>query len=298
MPTGQPWWGLKKVNRLEEVGKLLVVFSSGLALLVLAAIMLWSPKDAHASASCTTNRAPSGVYTLTLCLANPPNNALLTNAATVSASVTVPGTTPSAPHVVFYLATPPLRQYIFNDGFESGSFSAWTTHSSGFIVQSSTVNSGVYAAQGNTSNGNTYAEKNLPSTYTDGYSRIYFYLASNTTNVALLKYRISSGSLIGGLYVSSAGKLGLRSDAGNVTLTSATTVTTGLWHSLELHATINGASGSSEVWLDGVRVNDLSVTINLGTNAIGRLMVGELQTARTYNVYFDDTVFDTQRVGP
>jgi hypothetical protein len=62
--------------------------------------------------------------------------------------------------------------------------------------------------------------------------------------------------------------------------------------------TINGASSITEVWLDGVKINSLSLTTNLGTNPIGGLQIGEVQTGRTYDVVFDDVVFDIQRVGP
>jgi len=61
---------------------------------------------------------------------------------------------------------------------------------------------------------------------------------------------------------------------------------------------INGTSSTTEVWLDGVKVNDLSITTNLGTTLIGRIQIGEVNAVGTYNVVFDDVVFNTQRIGP
>lgn len=185
---------------------------------------------------------------------------------------------------------------VFSDGFESGNMAAWTS-TGGLVVQSAIVHSGSYAAQGNTTNGNTYAKKLLPSTYSDGYSRIYFNLVSYASQVNVLRYRTSGDVSIGYLFVSTSGNLAFRNDIAAITTTSATTVSSG-WHSLELHATINGTSSITEVWLDGVKVNDLSLTTNLGTTLIGKLQIGEVNTGRTYNVIFDDVVFSTQRVGP
>ena len=72
----------------------------------------------------------------------------------------------------------------------------------------------------------------------------------------------------------------------------------GSWHEVELHTVINGASSVVEVWLDGVRVDALSSTTNLGTTAVGKLQIGEVQTGRTYDVVFDDAALGTSRVGP
>jgi hypothetical protein len=98
------------------------------------------------------------------------------------------------------------------------------------------------------------------------------------------------------LFVNTSGKLGLRNDVNATTLTSTTSVGSG-WHALEFHIVINGASSTTEVWLDGTRINDLSITTNLGTTSIGRLQIGEVMSGRTYNVIFDDVIFDTQPVG-
>jgi hypothetical protein len=110
--------------------------------------------------------------------------------------------------------------------------------------------------------------------------------------------RTSSDGSIAYLFVNTSGKLALKNDVGVVTVTSTTSVTTGSWHSLEFHVTINGASSITEVWLDGVRIDVLSVTTNLGSNAVGRFQIGEVATGRTYDVVFDDAVFDTQPIGP
>jgi hypothetical protein len=187
---------------------------------------------------------------------------------------------------------------VFQDGFESGNLSAWTTYS-GLTMQGGVVHTGNFAAEGNTTNGATYAKKVLASTYTDAYARTYFNLVSFASQVNLLRFRTSTDGSIAYLGVSTTGKLLLRNDAGAVTVNSATGVSAGSgWHALEFHAVINGAASTTEVWLDGVKVNDLSVTTNLGSTAIGRVQIGEVNTGRTYDVVFDDVVFSTGPIGP
>ncbi len=198
------------------------------------------------------------------------------------ASVTVPNTSPP----------------VFADGFESGNLAAWTS-STGMTVQSALTHSGTFAAQANTTTGATYAKQTLPSTYIDGYTRVFFNLQSMSSQVNLLRHRTAADASIAYVFVNASGALGIHNDTTATTLTSTTVVAPGSgWHELELHTQINGLSGVLEVWLDGVRINTLSSTTNLGTTAIGRMQIGDAQTGRTYNLVYDDAAFGTQRVGP
>jgi len=170
-------------------------------------------------------------------------------------------------------------------------------------VQTSTVHTGTYAAQGNTTTGATYAKKLLPSTYGNAYGRVYFNLLlgppMTTSPVNLLRFRTAADGSIAYLGVDATGKLYLRNDVGAATVTSSVTVGSG-WHALELHAVIdafNGGVDTTEVWLDGVKITALSVTTNLGTTPVGKIQIGEVQSGRTYNVVFDDAVFSTQPIG-
>src|SRR5215213_10209641 len=214
-----------------------------------------------------------------------------------STSTTAPPTnTPTATATPSQTPTSGAHITVFSDGFESGSLSAWTS-SGGLTVQTALVHSGTYAAQGNTTNGNTYAKKTLSTTYNEGYARIYFNLVSYSSQVNLFRYRTSADVSLAYLFVNTSGKLGLRNDIAATTITSTTSAGSG-WHALEFHVVINGASSTPEVWLDGTKITDLSVTTNLGTGLIGRLQIGEVMTGRTYNVILDDVVFDVQQIGP
>ncbi len=226
-----------------------------------------------------------------------------TNTATASTD-TPTATSPASTSTPTGTAVPPTSTPtstpaaapIFSDGFESGTLAAWTS-SGGLTVQTAAVHAGTYTVQGNTTNGATYAKKTLASTYANAYSRVYFNILSQSSQVNIVRLRTSADGSIAYLYVDTAGKLALRNDAGSATFTSSTSVGSG-WHALELHAVINGANGSTEVWLDGVKITALSVTTNLGSTAVGRLQIGEVQSGRTYNLLLDDAVFNTAPIGP
>ena len=53
-----------------------------------------------------------------------------------------------------------------------------------------------------------------------------------------------------------------------------------------------------EVWLDGAFVPALSGSgVNLRINLIDGVQSGDVQTARTYDIVYDDAAFGTQRLG-
>ena len=251
-------------------------------------------KNATATAATSTpTRTPTGVASHT-----PTNTATPTPdiqpTLTPTAGATVIATATRTPTAT---ATPGGQGVVFSDGFEAGNLGAWTS-SGGLTVQSAVVHSGGRAARGQTTNGATYAKKTLPGTYTDGYARLYFNLVNAASQVNLLRLRTAADGSLAYLGVDTGRHLLLRNDAGGATYTSVTTVTPGSgWHVLELHTRIAGTASGVEVWLDGTRVADLSRTVNLGSTPIGRLQIGEVNTGRTYDVVFDDVVFDPAPLG-
>jgi hypothetical protein len=203
----------------------------------------------------------------------------------------------SAASVPVSVTTPMGVAPIFADGFETGTLSAWTA-SSGLTAQSSTVRSGSFAAEGVTTNGATYAKKTLPATYGDGFGRVSFNVKSASSQVNLLRFRTAADGSLGYVFVTPTGQVGLRNDVAATTTMSSAVAGAG-WHSIELHMTVSGTGSSIEVWLDGVRLGDVSPSgVNLGTTPIGRLQIGEVQTGRTYDVVFDDAAFGLVRIGP
>lgn len=201
----------------------------------------------------------------------------------------------SVPSVPLFVTTPAASAPLFADGFESGNLSGWTS-SAGLAVQTTTVRSGGFAAEGNTTNGNTFAKRTLGATYADGYARLAFDVGSQVSQINLLRLRDGTGVSIGYVYLTTAGQLAFHNDAtaGN---TISAVVPGGGWHVLELHLNVNGVASTVEVWLDGSPVAALSGTTNLGLSPIGGFQIGETQTGRTYDVVFDDAAFGNQRLG-
>jgi chitodextrinase len=189
--------------------------------------------------------------------------------------------------------TPAAAAPVFADGFESGNLSAWTS-SGGLTVGTGDVHAGTYAAEGNTTVGNTYAKKTLPSTYTDAYARVAFEVKSQTSTVNLLRLRPSASASTAYLFVNTTGRLGMHIDATNSDVVSAVVPSPG-WHSLELHLSIS--TGTTDVWLDGVEVSALATNVNLGAAPVTALQIGDVTAGRTYDVLFDDAAFSTSRIG-
>jgi hypothetical protein len=180
--------------------------------------------------------------------------------------------------------------FIFGDGFESGDFSAWTS-SSGLTVQSTTFHAGSFAAQGIISSAAGDARKTLPSTYNTAYERVWFRLASQSTQVYLLQANTAANSAIAIVYSNSSGLLGLQAADGS-RHDSTTAVTANAWHELEVRVTVSGTTSSADVWLDNMSTPVLSLTnINLKTTAVGAMQVGDA-TSHTWNAVFDDAAFD------
>ena len=182
---------------------------------------------------------------------------------------------------------------LVNDGFESGAFAQWT-RVSGLAIQQQQVYTGAYAARGTSTGTATYVTKQLAVSQPEVYYRIRFKLLSaTTTSPYLLKVRTATGDMIAGLYLNSDSNLGLSNNVTKVTTTSTTAVTVGTWHELQMRLLINGSTGQSEVWLDGTRIDGLSMSGNFGDTSIGQIMLGENATGKIYDIAFDDITVAT-----
>jgi Bacterial Ig domain/Calcineurin-like phosphoesterase len=203
----------------------------------------------------------------------------------------------SSPSTVASVTTP-TDTTRFSDGFETGDMSQWTT-STGINVQSQLVNDGSFAAEAVPNGAAAYAYKQLAQTWPSLYYSTRFYVASRgSSSVYLLRFRTATKTAIAAVFVSSTGKLALRNDVTGVTTTSPVPVSNGAWHTLELYASANGASGQTSVWLDGTPVGELTGTQSLGTTPIGYLQLGDTTTGRTFDVAFDDVQADPLFITP
>lgn len=205
--------------------------------------------------------------------------------------------------VALSVTTPPPPVPVFADGFESGVFSAWTS-AGGLLVESADVRSGGFAAEGIATNGGISAKKTLSGgPYADAYARVGVKMKTlpNGT-IGLLRLRDTASGSVGNVFLTSGGKLGFtQGQTGQLTpaVTSAVSLGTG-WHTIELHVSVNGASSSYQVWLDGQLVAGLSGSFDVGSaGAVTILQVGDSSvfSGRTYDVIYDDAAFSTSRLG-
>jgi chitodextrinase len=197
-----------------------------------------------------------------------------------------------APKIAHH-ARPQASPVVFADGFESGNLSQWTTVK-GLVAQQQEVYAGAWGARATSTGTPAYATKALATPLTElYYDHRFKVISQGTVNTSLVRLRTSTGGVILSMMRNAAnGKLVYYNEVANVAL-SGTVVSTGVWHELEVHAVINGLAGLIEVWLDGTKINALSKTDNLGTNAIGRIILGDNASDRTFDVAFDEVTAST-----
>jgi Calcineurin-like phosphoesterase len=185
---------------------------------------------------------------------------------------------------------------LFSDGFESGNLNAWS-QSKGLVAQGAVVATGSWAGRATTVASAGYASASLAVPTDDVTLTAQVDLLSSSSTVTLLRLRSATGA--GGivsLKTNKAGKLLVRNEVTAINDTGATVLSKSSWHTVALHAAIAGASSTIEVWLDGGLLADLSGTTSLGTNTIGRLVIGTMGSV-TADVAFDD-VAATSASGP
>ena len=205
---------------------------------------------------------------------------------------------PSAQSAPLPVTTPAAAAPVFADGFESGDLSAWTHHRRAHHRRQSPSTAAPMRPKATRPAAGPYAKKTLPSTYADGYARVWFQVVSQTSQVNLLRLRDAADASIGFAYIGTTGRLGFHNDALGTNVLSATSPGPG-WHALELHVLTGGASGMVELWLDNVPITDLSGATTTSAAPVGRFQIGETQTTgQIYDVVFDDAAFGDRRLGP
>ena len=187
-------------------------------------------------------------------------------------------------------ATTPSLTIVFSDGFESGNLSSWTS-STGMTVQSTNVFAGTYAASATANSAKAYASKTLATTYAAlNYGAAFKIVSQGSNAVNLLRFQTGAGANILTLFVSTSGNLMLRNELAGANVYSSTVIPPGSWHQVQVRLTISGPSSTVQVLLDGSPVNSLTQTLDLGTNPIGRLILGDNNAGRTFQAAFDEVV--------
>lgn len=190
---------------------------------------------------------------------------------------------------------------IFSDGFESGSYSAWTGTTGSPTVQSSIIHHGIYAANFSGATQNCYVQ--FGTAYTTIYARYYAYVTAIST-VAYTSLTHFARSGVGQLFA-----LRVTNNTG-VTYWSISTTETGptyvskdfaspislnTWYCIEIKWT-NGTSHGAQLWIDGssLGTND-GTTV---TNDCNQLYIEATNLPASSYVYSDCVFVASTYIGP
>jgi hypothetical protein len=195
------------------------------------------------------------------------------------------------------VTTLPSPAPLFGDGFETGNTSQWTS-ASGLVVQSSLAYAGTYGARATTSGSAAYAMKTLSAPSSELFYDVRFDPISLGTQANLIRFQTATGVQLLSVFMTSTRKIGYRNDKTAVSVTSATAATLSTWHELQARVFVNGGASEVEVWLDGTRIDDLARTESLGTTPIGRIVLGNDLTGKTFDIAFDQAAVGTSFVVP
>ncbi len=153
-------------------------------------------------------------------------------------------------------------------------------------------------ARGTSTGAVAYARTHLPQAQSEVYYRIWFNILSQGSNeIYLLRVlptaRANAPALVS-LYVDRRGLLGYRSAASGTTITSMHRVTTEI---MARSADPRTCRWFETAWLKcglmASAVKELSITQDIGTEAVGQVELGESRADRTFDVAFDDVIVST-----
>jgi hypothetical protein len=192
----------------------------------------------------------------------------------------------------------PVSPIVFSEDFETGTLARWTS-SRNVTVQHVAGGGGAWSARATTSGTQAFANHVLQAGATDLYAQSQVKIIGQGTNPAtLLTFRRPGGATLASLYATAAGKLATYSGVAAKTVTSTTTISKGVWHTVELRVQVNGSASTIEVWLDGVKVQSLARTVSLGLDLVGQMRIGEQNAGRAIDVAFDDIQVSRERIPP
>jgi uncharacterized repeat protein (TIGR01451 family) len=206
----------------------------------------------------------------------------------------------------------PVGGLFFSDGFESNDFSAWDTVATdpgdSIIVSTLQTNSGTYAAftdvDGVQSNSRAYLSEDGLN-LTELYSKIRIFIpASFATSqyIVVMEYWDAATNGIINTQIESDLSLSMWNFVTPDYYSTPTTISTDVWHTLEMQAVIAGAGASeARLWLDGNLVIE-QTGIDLGINPIDSALIGHVWTepagAEANTLYFDDASLCTSNPIP
>jgi len=185
---------------------------------------------------------------------------------------------------------------VFNDGFESGDFSAWsqvqTATGGTAVVQGGIVRTGLLAAQlseSSTSGSKAYARKTFAAAQTDLTASGDFQVlqqGASGGNVPFFRFLDPSSARIISLYRQNgtSGSIGVGYGGSYFSTTGSLPLNT--WATIALHVITNGTTSTVEVRLNGKLIYQTSGA-SLGTVGVSTIQIGNDTGAQAFNIVVD-----------
>jgi hypothetical protein len=193
-------------------------------------------------------------------------------------------------------AGPASAATVFTDGFESGTFSAWSTVQTGgdgkAVIQSATVRSGTVAAQlseSATAASRAYLRKTFTAAQQDLTASGDFQVVAEGAsggNVPFFRFLDPASARVVSVFRQNAtGAIGLTFANGTRGSTTGK-LALATWANIALHVITAGTASTVEVSLNGTQVYR-STTQSLGTAGVSTIQVGNDTTAQAFNLVAD-----------
>ena len=185
---------------------------------------------------------------------------------------------------------------VFNDGFESGDFSAWsqvqTATGGTAVVQGGIVRTGLLAAQlseSSTSGSKAYARKTFAAAQPDLTASGDFQVlqqGASGGNVPFFRFLDPSSARIISLYRQNgtSGSIGVGYGGSYFSTTGSLPLNT--WATIALHVITNGTTSTVEVRLNGKLIYQTSGA-SLGTVGVSTIQIGNDTGAQAFNIVVD-----------
>jgi hypothetical protein len=191
---------------------------------------------------------------------------------------------------------------IFNDGFESGDFSAWSQVQTGgdgsAVVQSAIVRTRTLAAQlaeSSASGSKAYLRKTFDSPQTDLTVSGDFQLlkeGASGGNVPFFRFLDPASARLLSVYRQNAsgGSIGIGYGSSHFSSTGSLPLST--WGTIVVHAVTAGANSTLEVRLNGALIYR-TTSAGLGTAGVSTIQLGNDTTAQAFNLVIDTISADS-----
>jgi hypothetical protein len=187
---------------------------------------------------------------------------------------------------------------VFQDSFESGGLGSWSSQTA-MSVQSALVATGSFAARAKGNETVAYARKSFDTAAQEFFIRTRFQVYTQGDNsISLLRTYKSSSSPLVSVYVTRSGRIAIQNSVTGATTNSATGIVRKTWNELQLRVRVVGSQSLITVWLNGVKLSDVSKTVSLGTAGIKLVQIGENINGRTFDVIYDDFAICTGGLCP